>query len=231
MTEQSPAATTSAGTDAAPEAGSRTGADAGAAGSFQYKYPNPLDGAPRLQWDAPVRKAPRRSPFAVPLLLVAFAVLGIAARLFAIFASARQLSVIGHILGGAAVSLIDAKSADHIMNVATGLAIVAFFAFIFTLMALRKRQRRGDRLAVAIGAHSAVRLSRRLYVGVVVLTVVLRSVLMQNYRASAEDRLRALQKLDYASIAINVAVVAFLAVVAVVASREIRRAKVAPASP
>ncbi|MEY9912120.1 hypothetical protein ABIA35_008379 [Catenulispora sp. MAP12-49] len=163
--------------------------------------------------------------------LVGLAAAGIAARLLIIAACANRISFADNLLNGGTGTLDDANQADRLVTISSAVSAVAFFAFLGVLIVVNKRGKNGDMLCAAISNNSAVKLTSRVYLISVVASVFLRSAFKQDDSASPDDQIHTIIHGDWASIALNVVVVAFLVVVITVTRRELANAKTAGAVP
>jgi hypothetical protein len=169
------------------------------------------------------------------------ALLGVATRLFYIYASANRISVT-HALQGLldANGRVDlngqphtldlvaqANDADGLVNIAVVASIVGIVLFVLALISLGRRKKRGEEVAAAVDKNRAVRLAGRFYVLVAVAAVVARNALNPSPEASPADRLHKLLDADAATVGLQIAVIAILLVVTVATGREIGRARAA----
>jgi amino acid transporter len=155
------------------------------------------------------------------------ALVGIASRLFLIFACARRILFARNVLNGGAATQSQAYDADSLVKTATFVNFVVVVVFVLTLVSLSRRRKRGDALAAAVDKSRAVRIAGRLYLLAALASVFLRNAFQPNPDASRETRIQTLIDGDYASIALQAVVIGFLVVIALVVHREIRRARAA----
>ena len=157
--------------------------------------------------------------------LVALAVAGAVTRLLIIAACANRISFADNLLNGGTGTFDDANQADHLVTAASVISGVAFLAFLGVLFAVRSRAKRGDLLCAAIGSNAAVRLTTRFYLISIVVSLFLRNAFKTDDSASADDQIHSVVHGDWASIGLNLFVIAFLVVVTVVTRREIAKAQ------
>jgi heme/copper-type cytochrome/quinol oxidase subunit 2 len=169
------------------------------------------------------------------------ALLGIATRLFYVYASVNRISVTHALLGVLdangrvdptgqphALDLVaQANDADGLVNIAIVASIIGIVLFVLALISLGRRKKRGDEVAGAVDKNRAVRLAARFYVLVAVAAVVARNVLNPSPEASPADRLHRLLDADAATIGLQIAVVVILLIVTVATGREVGKARAA----
>jgi hypothetical protein len=175
-------------------------------------------------------------------MLRATALLGIATRLFYIYASANRISVTHTLLGllnangqidlsgqpdGGANVLAQAHDADNLVTAALVASVIALILFVLALISVARRKKRGDVLAQTIDRNRAIRLASRSYVVVVVGSTIARNAFNTGADASPADRLHTLLHGDTATIGLQVAVIAILLVYTLAIGREIGKARAA----
>ncbi len=167
------------------------------------------------------------------------ALLGIAARLFYIYASANRISVTHALLGlldangridlngqpdGGADLVARGSEADALVTIASVASLVAIILFVLALVSLVRRKKRGDAFAAAIDKNRAVRLAGRFYLLATVVSVIARNAFNPSPNASPAHRLHTLLNGDTATIGLQIAVIAVLLVIALATGREIGKA-------
>lgn len=169
------------------------------------------------------------------------ALLGIATRLFYIYASANRISVTHGLLGllnaNGQIDLsgqpdggdlvAQAHDADDVVTIALVVSVIAIILFVLALVSLGRRKKRGDAFAAAIDKNRAVRLASRFYLLVVVSSIIARNAFRPSSDASPADRLHSLLDGDTATIGLQVAVIAILLIFTLAIGREIGRARAA----
>jgi len=179
------------------------------------------------------------SGFETALMLRRMALLGIAARLFLIFAGANRISfshtVLGMVGANGQLNVTDQSTAlgleargndaDSLVTAALVVSVVVMVLFILTWVSLSRRKKRGDALAAAVDKNRAIRLASRLYLVAAIATVAVRDVFTTGPGASSVDRLRAVLHGDAANIGLQIVVIAFLLIVALATGREIAAAR------
>ena len=167
------------------------------------------------------------------------ALLGIATRLFYIYASANRISVTHALLGllnaNGQIDLsgqpdggdlvAQAHDADHMVTIALVASVIAIILFVLALVSLARRKKRGDAFAAAIDKNRAVRLASRFYLLVVVASIVARNAFNPSPDASPADRLHTLLDGDTATIGLQIAVIAILLIFTLAIGREIGKAR------
>jgi hypothetical protein len=168
------------------------------------------------------------------------AVLGIATRLFYIYASANRISVTNSLLGllsgsgridvsgqpdGGAGLMAQAHDADALVTIALVASVIVIVLFVLALVSLGRRKKRGDGFAAAIDKNRAVRLASRFYLLVVVASIIARNAFNPSPGASPADRLHALLDGDTATIGLQIAVIAILLIFTLAIGREIGKAR------
>ncbi|MEY9934796.1 hypothetical protein ABH926_009467 [Catenulispora sp. GP43] len=171
--------------------------------------------------------APLPSKPALARWLVGLAAAGIAGRLLTVAACANRISFADNFLSGGTGTLDDANQADRFVTISSVVSAVAFLSFLGVLIAVRKRGKRGDALCAAVANNSAVRMTSRVYLIAVVASVFLRNAFQRNDFASPQDQIHSVIHGDWASIALNVFVVAFLVAIVKVTRRELAKAQTA----
>lgn len=159
--------------------------------------------------------------------LVGLAAAGVVARLLIIAACANRISFVDNLLDGGTGTLEDAHRADRFVTISAVVSAVLFFAFLAVLIVVGKRAKYGDTLCAAVSNNSAVKLTSRVYLISVVASFFLRNAFKQDDSASPLDRFHAIVHGDWASIALNAVVVAFLVVIITVTRRELAKAQTA----
>lgn len=169
------------------------------------------------------------------------ALLGIATRLFYIYASANRISVTHALLGllnaNGQIDLsgesdggdlvAQAHDADVVVAVALVASVIAIILFVLALISLGRRKKRGDAFAAAVDKNRAIRLASRFYLVVVVASIIARNAFNPSSDASPADRLHALLNGDTATIGLQIAVIAILLVFTLAIGREIGKARAA----
>jgi hypothetical protein len=170
------------------------------------------------------------------------ALLGIATRLFYIYASAHRISVTHALLGlltangqidlsgqpgGAGALVAHAHDADALVTIALVASVIVIILFILALVSLGRRKRRGDEVAAAVDKNRAIRLASRCYLLVVVASIITRSAFNPGPGASPADRLHTALDGDTATIGLQVAVIAILLIFTLAIGREIGKARAA----
>jgi len=170
------------------------------------------------------------------------ALLGIATRLFYIYASANRISVTHTLLGllnangqidlsgqpdGGGNVLAQAHDADTLVTTALVASVIALILFVLALISVARRKKRGDAFAETIDRNRAIRLASRSYVVVVVASTIARNAFNAGADASPTDRLHTLLDTDTATIGLQVAVIAILLVYTLAIGREIGKARAA----
>jgi hypothetical protein len=170
------------------------------------------------------------------------ALLGIATRLFYIYASANRISVTHALLGvlnangqidlsgepdGGGDLVARAHDADVVVTVALVASVIAIILFVLALISLGRRKKRGDAFAAAVDKNRAIRLASRFYMVVVVASIIARNAFNPSSDASPADRLHALLDGDTATIGLQIAVIAILLVFTLAIGREIGKARAA----
>lgn len=165
------------------------------------------------------------------------ALLGIATRLFYIYASANRISVTHALLGllnangqidlsgqpdGGGGLVAQAHDADVVVTIALVASVIAIILFVLGLVSLVRRKKRGDAFAAAIDKNRAIRLASRFYLLVVVSSIIARSAFNPGPDASPADRLHTLLDGDTATIGLQIAVIAILLIFTLAIGREIR---------
>lgn len=116
------------------------------------------------------------------------ALLGIATRLFYIYASANRISVTHALLGllnadgqidlsgqpdgGGGDLVAQAHDADTLVTIALVASVIVIILFVLALVSLGRRKERGGPFAAAIDKNRAVRLASRFYLLVVVSSII-----------------------------------------------------------
>lgn len=168
------------------------------------------------------------------------ALLGIAARLFYIYASANRISVTRTLLSVADASgqlnldrlgtdapgalAAQAHDADSVVTIAVVASLIVLVLFIVALIRVGRHSKRGDALAAAVSSNRAARLAGRSYPLVAFAAVIASNALRSSPGASPADRLHALLDGDTVTIALQIAVIAILLVMALATGRELRKA-------
>lgn len=173
---------------------------------------------------------PVPSKVALARWLVVLAVAGVVARLLIVAACGNRISFADNLLSGGTGTVDDAKRADDLVTAASVVSIVVFFAFLGVLIAVGRRAKRGDALCTAVNSNPMVRLTGRVYLISILVSLFLRGAFKQDDSASAEDQIRNVMHGDWATIALNAVVIAFLVVVSVVTRREIAKVRAAEAA-
>lgn len=170
------------------------------------------------------------------------ALLGIATRLFYIYASANRISVTHTLLGllgadgridlsvqpdGGAGLVAQANAADALVTVALVASLIVIILFVLAMVSLSRRKKRGDAFAAAIDKNRAVRLACRFYLLAVVSSVIARSAFNPGRDAAPADRLHSLLDGDTATIGLQIAVTAILLIIVLATGREIGKARAA----
>lgn len=170
------------------------------------------------------------------------ALLGIASRLFYIYASANRISVTHTLLGllnangqidlsgqpdGGAGLVAQAHDADTLVTIALVASVIVIILFVVALISLGRRKKRGDTFAAAIDKNRAVRLASRFYLVVVVASIVARNAFSSGPGTSPADRLHTLLDGDTATIGLQIAVIAILLIFTLAIGREIGKAPAA----
>ena len=160
--------------------------------------------------------------------------IGIAVRLFFIYACANQISVGYRVLGFTdpsgqlSVSGQTAYDLARAANHADGLTKFALWAgvgavvlFIIASISVLRRKRLGEPVAVAFDKNRAVRLSGRLYGLVAVLAALMRTVFTPDPNATPGARVHTVIEGAEATIVVQILVIALLTLIAMAASREL----------
>lgn len=170
------------------------------------------------------------------------ALLGIATRLFYIYASANRISVTHTLLGlvnangridlsgqpdGGAGLVAQGHDADTLVTIALVASLIVIILFVLALVSLGRRKKRGDAFAAAVDKNRAVRLASRFYLLVVVSSIIARNAFNPGPGASPADRLHTLLDGDTATIGLQIAVIAVLLIMALAIDREIGKARAA----
>lgn len=170
------------------------------------------------------------------------ALLGIATRLFYIYASANRISVTHALLGllnangridlsgqpdGGAGLVTQGHDADALVTIALVASVIVIILFVLALVSLGRRKKRGDEFAAAIDKNRAVRLASRFYLLVVVASITARNAFNPGPGASPADRLHTLLDGDTATIGLQIAVIATLLIFTLAIGREIGKARAA----
>jgi hypothetical protein len=168
------------------------------------------------------------------------ALLGIATRLFYIYASANRISVTHALLGllnangrtdlngepdGGAGLAARAYDADALVTIALVVSVIVIILFVLALVSLGRRKKRGDAFAAAVDKNRAVRLASRFYLLVVVSSIIARNAFNPGPAASPADRLHTLLDSDTATIGLQIAVIAILLMIALTIGRELGKAR------
>jgi hypothetical protein len=168
------------------------------------------------------------------------ALLGIATRLFYIYASANRISVTHTLLGllnangridlygrpdGGADLLARGNEADALVTIGLVASLVVVILFVLALVSLGRRKKRGDAFAAVIAKNRAVRLAGHFYLLAAVLSVIARNALNPSPDASPADRLHTLLDGDTATIGLQISVIAVLLIIALATGREIGKAR------
>lgn len=178
-------------------------------------------------WPAQPPAPPVPSKVALARWLVVLAVAGIVARLLIVAACGNRISFADNLLSGGTGTVDDAKRADDLVTAASVVSIVVFFAFLGVLIAVGRRARRGDALCAAVNSNPMVKLTGRVYLISILVSLFLRGAFKQDDSASAEDQIRNVMHGDWATIVLNAVVIAFLVVVTVVTRREVAKVRAA----
>ena len=166
------------------------------------------------------------------------ALVGIAARLFAIYASANQISVCHALLGALdergeldltnradAVTLVSrAHDADSYVTLALVASLITIALYLLALGSLTRRRKRGDTLAASVAANRAIRFAGRLYLVAAVCAAGMRNAFKPASAAVPNVRLNDVIGGDVATIGLHLLVITFLLIVALAVGREIERA-------
>jgi hypothetical protein len=170
------------------------------------------------------------------------ALLGIASRLFYIYASANRISITHTLLGllnangqidlsgqpdGGSDLVAQAHDADTQATIALVASVIVIILFVVALISLGRRKKRGDTFAAAIDKNRAVRLASRFYLVVVVASIVARNAFNSGPGTSPADRLHTLLDGDTATIGLQIAVIAILLIFTLAIGREIGKAPAA----
>jgi hypothetical protein len=168
------------------------------------------------------------------------ALLGIATRLFYIYASASRISVTHTLLGlvgangqidlssqpdGGASLVAQGHDADTLVTAALVASVIVIILFVLALGSLGRRKKRGDAFAAAIDKNRAIRLASRGYLLIVVASIVARSAFSPGPGASPADRLHTLLDGDTATIGLQIAVITVLLLFTLAIGREIGKAR------
>ena len=163
--------------------------------------------------------------------LMAFA--GIAARLFAVYASANRISVSHKLLGllnsngeldltgrADAVALASrADDADGLGTLALVLSMVTIVLYLMALISLGRRGKRGDTVAAAVSSSRGLRIAGRLYLVAGLCAVAVRSAFKPAPDAMPTVRLDDVIGGDVATIGLQLLVITFLLIVALTVGR------------
>lgn len=170
------------------------------------------------------------------------ALLGIAARLFYVYAGVNRISVTRTVLGlldadgrvnlngrtdGGLGLVVRGHDADALVNIALAVSLVVLILFFLAMVSLLRRKKRGDAVAAAIDKNRAVRLAGGCYVLAAVASVIARTAFSPSPDASPADRLHTLLDSDTVTIAFQLAVIAVLVLITLATGREIGRARAA----
>lgn len=170
------------------------------------------------------------------------ALVGIATRLFYIYASANRISVTHTLLGllnangqidlsgqpdGGGGLVAQAHDADTMVTIALVASVIVIILFVLALISLGRRKKRGDALAATIDKNRAVRLASRFYLLVVIASIIARNAFTPSPDASPADRLHTLRDGDTANIGLQIAVIAILLIFTLAIGREIGKARAA----
>jgi hypothetical protein len=168
---------------------------------------------------------PMPTKVALARWLVVLAAAGVVARLLIVVACGNRISFADNLLSGGTGTIDDADRADRLVTVANIVSVVVFFAFLGVLIAVGRRARRGDALCAAVNSNPLVKLTGRIYLISILIAMFLRGAFKQNDSASAEDQIRSVMHRDWATIVLNVVVIAFLVVIIVVTRREVAKVR------
>lgn len=164
--------------------------------------------------------------------LMAF--VGIAARLFAIYASANRISVCHTLLGtldangelnptnrADAFALTSrAHDADSYVTLALVASLITIVLYLMALGSLTRRRKHGDTLAASVAANRAIRFAGRLYLVAAVCAAVLHSAFKPASDAMPTIRLNDVIGGDIGNMVLQLLVITFLLIVAVTVGRE-----------
>jgi hypothetical protein len=184
--------------------------------------------------------------YEVARMLWWWAVLGIAARLFFTYASAKRISVAHTVMNqippdtpvvngkfdltgrtGAAGLISSAQDADDLVKVAWVAIIIALIFYILTSWSLLRRRKR-DTLAAAIGKNRAIRFAGYLYLVPTVGSGIARNAFKLGPDPSPQDRFTVTNQIDVTNMVLQVFVIAYLLIVALAIARELRKATTLP---
>ena len=170
------------------------------------------------------------------------ALLGIASRLFYIYASANRISITHTLLGlvnangqidlsgqpdGGSDLVTQAHDADTLVTTALVASVIVIILFVVALISLGRRKKRGGTFAAAIDKNRAARLASRFYLVAVLASIIARNAFTPGPNASPANRLHTLLAGDTATIGLQVAVIAILLTYTLVIGREIGKARAA----
>ena len=170
------------------------------------------------------------------------ALLGIATRVFYIYASANRISVTHTLLGlldangriglngqpdGGAGLVAEGHEADALVTIASVASLIVIIVFVLALVSLVRRKKRGDAFAAAVDKNRAVRFAGRFYLLAALASVIARNAFNPSPNASPADRFHTLLDGDTATIGVQIAVIASLLVIALAIGREIGKARAA----
>jgi len=160
--------------------------------------------------------------------------IGIAVRLFFIYACANQISVgyraLGFtdpsgqltVSGKTAYDLAgEADDADGLARLGLWAGVGAVVLFIIASISVLRRKRRGEPVAVAFDQNRAVRLAGRLYGVVAVLAAPIRTAFTPDPNGTPAARVHTAIEGAEATIVVQILVIALLTLIAMAANREL----------
>ncbi|MEY9929615.1 uncharacterized membrane protein YjfL (UPF0719 family) [Catenulispora sp. GP43] len=160
--------------------------------------------------------------------------IGIAVRLFSIYACANQISVGYRVLGftdpsgqltASGQTAYDlagaADDADGLARFAMWASVGAVVLFIIASVAVLRRKRLGEPVAVAFDKNRAVRLAGRLYGVVAVLAAPMRTAFTPDPNGTPGARVHTVIEGAEATIVVQILVIGLLTLIAMAASREL----------
>lgn len=160
--------------------------------------------------------------------------IGIAIRVFYIYACANQVAVGYRVLGftdsagqltvsgPTAYDLAgQANDADGLVKFALWAGVAAVVLFILASISVMRRKRRGEPVAVAFDQNRAVRLAGRLYGVVAVLAAPMRTAFAPDPKRTPAAQVHTVIEGAEATIVLQILVIAFLTLVAMAATREL----------
>jgi hypothetical protein len=166
------------------------------------------------------------------------AMLGIASRLFFIYACAHRISVARTVLGlpeangkldltgrsDAADLVTRARDADSMVTLAVWVTVIVLILYLLAWVSLARRTKRGDPLPAAVNHNRAIRIAGRIYILTGLVSTIARKAFTPGPDPSPTDQVRAAMHGDTATIGLQMAVIASLLLVALATRRELDKA-------